>query len=301
MISAFRLAVGAFAVLLVPVPAAAQAFTPPARVGSVTFAWQWVDNTGHLLSDGTFLKRGQSVTTSLLTEVDYGVTERFAATASVPFVFARYTGGLPPNSGLDRDACRCWHQSFQDFSIAGRYRFGDEFWALTPSLRYIVPSHDYPYQGEAVVGANLQQVLLGVNAAWRLTGLPKASVQAGYTYTIVEKAVEEIRANRSHFVASVGYAASRSLYVHGGALYQQNHGGLTALEIFTTAPPNQKAQADRLLKMRYWHVTGGVSYSTGFADLFFSVEPYIWGRDTHNGIAYTVGSTWYFDFSKPKT
>ena len=40
-------------------------------------------------------------------------------------------------------------------------------------------------------------------------------------------------------------------------------------------------------------------YSAGFADLFFSVEPYVWGRDTHDGIAYTVGSTWYFDFSRP--
>ena len=50
----------------------------------------------------------------------------------------------------------------------------------------------------------------------------------------------------------------------------------------------------------YWHATGGVSYSTRFADLFFVVEPYIWGRDTHDGIAYTVGTTWYFDFSKQK-
>jgi hypothetical protein len=36
------------------------------------------------------------------------------------------------------------------------------------------------------------------------------------------------------------------------------------------------------------------------ADLFVAVEPYIWGRDTHDGIAYTAGSTWYFDFSKRK-
>ena len=34
------------------------------------------------------------------------------------------------------------------------------------------------------------------------------------------------------------------------------------------------------------------------ADLFFAVEPYVWGRDTHDGVAYAVGPTWYFDFSK---
>jgi hypothetical protein len=88
--------------------------------------------------------------------------------------------------------------------------------------------------------------------------------------------------------------------VHGGALFQKTHGGLTVLDLIVGAPPDQAAQADRLLKMRYWHLTGGVSYSTRFADLYFAVEPYIWGRDTHDGIAYTVGSTWYFDFSRSK-
>jgi hypothetical protein len=287
------------AALVVPASAAAQAFTPPPRVGSVTVAWQWVDNTGHILSDGTFFARGQSVTSSVFAEVDYGITERLAATVAVPFVFARYTGQLPPFSGLERDACRCWQQSFQDFSIAGRYRLGDDFWALTPQVRVVIPSHDYPYRGEAVVGPNLNQVVLGISGAWRLApALPKASIQAGYTFALAEKVVEDLRANRSNVFTSFGYALTRSLYVHGGALFQKTHGGLTAFEL-GAAPPDLRAQGDRLLKTRYWHVTGGLSYSAGFADLFFSVEPYVWGRDTHDGIAYTVGSTWYFDFSRP--
>lgn len=287
------------AILGVPASAAAQAFTPPPRVGSVTVAWQWVDNTGHILSDGTFFPRGQSVTSSVLAEVDYGITERLAATVAVPFVFARYTGQLPPFSGLERDACRCWQQSFQDFSFAGRYRLGDDFWAVTPQVRVVIPSHDYPYRGEAVVGPNLNQVLLSISGAWRLApALPKASIQAGYTFALVEKVVEDLRANRSNLFTSFGYGLTRSLYVHGGALFQKTHGGLTAFEL-GVAQPDQRAQGDRLLKMRYWHLTGGLSYSAGFADLFFSVEPYVWGRDTHDGIAYTVGSTWYFDFSRP--
>ena len=62
----------------------------------MTLSWQWVENTGHILSDGTFLPRGHSVTTSVLAEVDYGVTERFAATVGVPFIFAKYTGDTAP-------------------------------------------------------------------------------------------------------------------------------------------------------------------------------------------------------------
>jgi len=205
---------------------------------------------------------------------------------------------VAPFSGLERDACRCWHESFQDFAISGRYRFGDEFWALAPQVRYITPSHDYPYQGEAVVGGNLHQLLMGVNAAWRLAQvLPKASVEAGYTFGLVETVVEGTRPNRSNVTMSFGYALTRALYVHGGALFTKTHSGLTAFEV-GTAPPDQRVQADRLLKMRFWHLTGGISYSTGFADLFVAVEPYVWGRDTHDGIAYTAGATWYFDFSR---
>jgi hypothetical protein len=286
------------AVLLVPAAAAAQAFTPPPRVGSVTVAWQWIDNTGHILTDGTLRRRGQSVTSSVLAEVDYGITARLAVTAAAPFIFAKYTGQNEPFSGLERDACRCWHQSFQDFSLAGRYRLGDDFWALTPQVRVVIPTHDYPYRGEAVVGPNLNQVVLGINGAWRLApALPKASIQAGYTFALVEKAVEDLRANRSNVSTSFGYAPTRSLYVHGGALFQKTHGGRTVSDL-EVAPSDQRAQADRLLKMRYWHLTGGLSYSIGFADLFFAVEPYVWGRDTHDGVAYTIGSTWYFDFSR---
>ena len=290
----------AIAFLLLPASVSAQAFTPPPQVGSVTLSWQWIDNTGHILTDGTYFPRGQSVTTAILAEVDYGVTERFAATAGVPFIFARYTGTVPAFSGLDLDNCRCWNSSFQDLSLAGRYRFGDEFWALTPSARVILPTHDYPYRGEAVAGPNLRQLLLGITGAWRLApALPKASIQAGYTYALVEKPTEDTGANRSNLAASLGYALTRSWYIHGGALYQKVHGGLTAFDL-ATAPPDQREQGDRLLAMRYWHIIGGVSYSAGFADLFFSVEPYVWGRDTHDGIAYNVGSTWYFDFSRPK-
>lgn len=279
-----------------PVPAAAQAFTPPANVGSVTLEWQWVDNTGHFLTDGLLLPGGNSVTTSALVELDYGVTDRFSPTVGIPYIFARYTGGLPPFSGLERDSCRCWHSSFQDFSIAGRYRFGDEFWAVTPQLRYTIPTHGYPYEGEAVIGRNLQEVQLGLNAGLRLAALPKASFQGGYTYAFVEEALDDVPIDRGNMFFDIGYAVTRSLFVHGGALYQHIYGGYEFLQLLQS--PDKYAQRDRILKAHFWHIVAGASYSTGFADLFFSIESYAWGRDAHDGVAYTVGSTWYFDFSR---
>ena len=56
--------------------------------------------------------------------------------------------------------------------------------------------------------------------------------------------------------------------------------------------PEYYEQRDRVIAAKYWHVGGGVSYLMGCADLFVSIEKYLWGRDAHDGIAYTAGTTW---------
>ena len=182
-----------------PRPVAAQAFTSPQGIGSVTLAWQWVDNTGHRLSDGTLFPGGNSVTTSVLVEVEYGVTDRLAITFGVPYVFARYTDDInAPISGLPIDICRCWQSSLQDLSLAARYRLGHENWAVTPLVGFGRPTHDYAYAGEAVVGRNLQEARVGAMVGLRLVDLlPKASVHTGYTYTFVEKPLNEIKDRKS--------------------------------------------------------------------------------------------------------
>lgn len=299
---------GALAAVFVsaPAPAVAQAFTSPEGIGAVSLVWQFVDNTGHRGTDGFFVARGQSVTTSVLVEVDYGVTDRFAASIGLPYVFAKYTGAMPPPSRLPVDACGCWHSSFQDVSLTARYRFGTDAWAITPLIGYGRPTHDYPYQGEAVVGRNLQEFHVGVSAGLRLVNLlPKASVQTSYTYSLVEKALDDISVNRSNGFMDFGYALTRRLFVRGSASWQRTHGGLRAGsasgqpfplpgELNT---PARFAQRDRLIRTNYWQVGGGLAYSAGPVDIFASVTKYIWGRDAHNGQAFTVGTTWYFDLS----
>jgi hypothetical protein len=300
----FRFATAIVAVLAsAPSPVAAQAFTPPAAVGAITVAWQFVDNTGHRFSDGLFLARGQSVTTSALVELDYGVTDRLSTSIGVPYVFAKYTGANPPISGLPIDTCRCWNSAFQDLSLSARYRLGDDTWAVTPVVKYDRPSHNYSYVGEAVVGRNLQEAQVGVTAGLRLVGvLPKASVQVGYTYAFVEKPLDDVTIDRSNGAFEFGYALNRLLYISGTAAWQRTHGGLrngsptgnpfpSPGELNT---PERYAQRDRVLRSNYWHAGGGLSYSAGPVDLFVSITKYISGTDTHNGQAYTAGTTWYF-------
>jgi hypothetical protein len=295
------------AIALLPSRARAQAFTPPAGVGSVTFAWQFVDNTGHRLSDGFYVERGESVTMSALAEVEYGVTDRLSVSVGVPFVGAKYTGAQPPPSGLPVDQCGCWHTSWQDIGGSARYRLGSASWAVTPLVRVDLPSHDYPYQGEAVVGRNLRELQVGVGAGLRFARvLPSLSVQATYAYAIVEKALDDVSVNRSNGVFDVGYMLGGRLYVRGTTAWQVTHGGLRAGSV-TGNPfpfpgelntPDRFAQRDRVLKVKYWQAGGGVAYSAGPMDIFASYAKYVWGRDAHNGHVYNVGVTFYFDVGR---
>ena len=301
-----RLAAASAIVLVSSLPAApvaAQAFTAPRGVGSFTLSWQYVDNTGHRLSDGYLNPFGQSVTTSGLGEFEYAVTDRLSLSAGIPYVFAKYTGKNPPRSGLPVDTCRCWHSSFADFSLLARYRLGGETWAVTPLARVGAPSHDYAYRGEAVVGKRLNEMQLGVVTGVRLVDLlPKATVQVGYTYAFVEKALDDISVNRSNGFVDFCYAATRRLYARVAWLGQYTHGGVQAGSL-TGNPfpfpgelntPARQAEADRILKVRYMQVAGGVSVNAGPVDLFVSYTKYVWGHDSHNGQVFGAGATFYF-------
>jgi hypothetical protein len=290
-----------------PARVLAQAFTPPQGLAAVTLSWQYVDNTGHRFSDGFFLKRGQSVTTSADLEVDYGVTDRLGATLAIPYVFAKYTGAMPPPSGLPVDTCGCWHSALQDVSLAARYRFGTEAWAVTPIVRFVLPSHGYDYRGEAVVGRRLKEAQVGVSGAARLAGTQdRASIQSTYVYSFVEKPLDDIPINRSNGFFELGYAVKRWLYVRADATWQRTHGGLRAGSVTGHPFPlpgelntlERLVQRDRILRTNYWHVGGGLSYSTGPVDVFASFSKYISGTDTHNGRALNVGATYYFNLAK---
>ena len=300
-------ALAAVTLLSTAATAWAQAFTPPQGVGAVTFSWQFVDNTGHRGTDGFLVKRGQSQTTSVLAEVEFGVTDRLAASVGLPYVFAKYTGALPPPSRLPVDSCACWNSAFQDVALGVRYRLGTDVWALTPTFRYGQPSHNYPFQGEAVVGRNLPEARVGVIGALKLVNLlPKASVQAGYLYSFVQRALDDINIDRSNAFVEVGYGVTRSLFLGGTSGWQRTHGGLRAGsasgqpfplpgELNT---PERFAQRDRLIRSNYWHLGAQAAYSFGAVDVFVNYTKYVNGTDTHDGQAYTTGVSWYFDLTR---
>ena len=52
-----------------------------------------------------------------------------------------------------------------------RYNLANGAFALTPSVSFGIPTHNYDYFGEAVVGRNLNELRIGVDAGQRLDAI----------------------------------------------------------------------------------------------------------------------------------
>jgi hypothetical protein len=296
------------AIAMFPAPAAGQAFTLPQGVGSVTMALQYYDDTGRRFTDSSRASVGQTEAVTLFLEAEYGITDRLSATLGLPYVFSRYRGEEPPDPiyYVESDKCHCWNSTFQDLAFTARYRLGDDRWAVTPLVRYILPSHGYNYEGEAVAGFHRKELALGLSAAWRITGLEPtpAVIQAGYAYSFVER-FQGIPNDRANGTIELGYSVTRRLYLHLNGIWQQSLGGLRfgspdgdpfppPGDVYVLDTAEKLRDFHRLLRNNYWQLGGGISYSVGAFDVFASFTKFVWGTDTHDGQAYTVGATWYF-------
>jgi hypothetical protein len=283
--------------------AKAQAWVLPGGVGTISFVYQRIDNTGHRRTNGFLVPRGRSLDMSLYLEAEYAFTNRFSVTAGLPYVFTKYTDPNPPASPipyLPVDQCHCWQSGWQDFGLTARYNLtggaGGAF-ALTPSVSFGAPSHDYNFRGESVLGRDLKEVRIGIDAGRRLDAiLRNLSVQGGYSYAIVEK-VMGISTNRSNANLEGDYLIKRKLLLRGQVLGQRTHGGLRfgspspADLVFPgeVNTPELLYQHDRLLRDNYWRTGGGLAYSFPRVDLFAVYTAFVRGTDTHAGRAITIG------------
>jgi len=282
------------AALAAPGSAGAQATLPSPGVGAVGVSFQVIENTGHLITDGTYIDNGRSRSASLFFDVEYGIARRWAVAFGVPLVFARYTDDDDPPPALGgiqpADACRCWHAGWQDVGLATRFNLVDTLdhvTAVTSSLEVGVPSHAYEYRGEAVLGRRLREVRVAVDASHRLDPLSRrVTVSARYAYAFVEQ-VLDVPNNRSNLTAEVSVRASATVAVRGFASWQWTHGGLRAPMDLTT--PELVAEHDRMLRDNRTHVGGGVSGRLPRADVFATFTYFASGTDSHRGYAVTGG------------
>ena len=294
---------------------AAQAWVPEAGVGSVTLSYQRITNTGHRRSNGFLAEVGPSLNMGLYLEAEYAVTNRLSLAAGLPYVFAKYTAPKPPPPPipiLPWDQCHCWQSGWQDWGFTARYNVvtaGDGAFALTPSLSVGMPSHDYEFRGEAVLGRHLREVRVAMDAGLRLDRISRnLSVQGRYSYAFVERVIG-IPNNRSNANVEGAYLLLKEkLAARGLASWQRTHGGLLfgspepATLVFPgeVNTPERVFQHDRIMRDNYFHAGGGISYSFPQLDVFASYIAFVSGTDTHAGRALTIGVSWPFELSRAR-
>jgi hypothetical protein len=272
-------------------PAFPQAWPAPANVGAVSVVYQAVANTGHRLHDGSLLPGYESYSQSLLINVDFAVTDRFSFTAGIPYLASKYTGPEPSLFGLPIDECHCWNSGWQDFAGTARYTLVNDIVALTPSVSVGMPSHNYEYQGEAVLGLNLNELRVAIDAGHRFASVPRLSVSGRYSYAFVENVVD-LSVDRSNFAIEPSYAVTRKLAVSGVFAWRRTHGGLASNEFATE---EQFLQYDRLIRDNSFHMGATVARTFRHFDLFGAYLHYVSGTDTHAGYAITTGVAWPFE------
>ncbi len=264
----------------------AQAWVPPAGIGIVSVVYQDIDNTAHRLHDGASLDGFDSISRGVLLNLDYAVTDRLSFSVGVPYIAAKYLGPEPSFFGLPIDDCRCWNHGWQDLRATVRYNLVNGAFALTPSVSVGLPTHDYEYFGEAVLGRNLNEVRVAMDAGRRLDAIsPRLSVSARYSYAFVER-VLDLPNNRSNMSLETGFLAAQRLATRLAFSWQRSHGGLRSTEFDTD---ERLQQFDRLLKDSHFHIAAGVAYSFPLIDVFASYVGYVSGTDTHAGRAISTG------------
>src|SRR5262245_29487444 len=272
--------------------ASAQAWVPPAHVGAVSVVYQHIDNTGHRDIDGNVVTGFDSASQGLFLNLDYAVTDRVSLSFGLPYIASKYIGPGPSFFGLPIDDCLCWNSGFQDFGATLRYNVANGAFALSPSISFGYPSHDYDYLGEAVVGRNLRELRFAVDAGQRLDAISdRLSIAGNYTFALVEK-VLDLQNNRSNMLVETSVILTRKWSGRAAFSWQHSHGGLRSTEFETG---EQVQQYDRIVKDNNFHITGGMSYSFPRLDVFAWYTHYVSGTDTHVGRAITAGVSWPFE------
>jgi hypothetical protein len=299
-----RILAGLTLVLLAAAGARGQAWLPPKGEASISFGYgnlygrdHWEMNPGPGVPSTVYA--GSMRTQSLGLLVSYGITDRFALTASIPFVTSRYIGpypheddgtddGVPSGNLVPADDGR-YHGYLTDYRINLGYQALSGTVAVAPFLTVVIPSHDYPTLAHTAPGKGLNQVLLGFAAGASLDRIvPRTFVEVYYDYAFVEE-VLGIHPNRSDFGFQMGYSVTPSLALTFLAAGFYTHNGLPYWDNLT---PEQLLVHDQILRTSNASVGGALFYElTGNTQVGISYLRSIYGRGMwklDHGLSFSV-------------
>jgi hypothetical protein len=195
--------------------ASAQAFIPAPGEGTISASYQNIRTHGQLDWHGTQLAepggpREGTDGHSLLWYVEYGLSDRIAVHASLPYIQTKYQGCCAHTVGVNGQPSTLddgtYHGTFQDFYFGSRFKLvASAPLAVTPFVEVVIPSHHYESLGQSVAGRDLRALVVGAAVGGfaddLLAGL---HFQTRISYAFVQNAVD-IHPNRTGIDSSVGY------------------------------------------------------------------------------------------------
>jgi hypothetical protein len=278
----------------VPILSHGQAWTPAKGEGDYSVVFQDLYTRDHLLQDGSRIYAGHVTLLGLVQSLDFGLTDKLAATVAFPLGAGKYRGPTPHQFPIDNGN---YHGSLQDMGLTLRYNWLTRPLVLTPFVSSSSPMTHYEHFAHSAIGSDSWEFRMGVNAGHHFESiLPRAYYQVQYAF-VVAQSFMNIRPNKNRFNGEFGYFVTKRLSVRALALSQLTHGGLDANDFrHKVATDPLWRQHDRIQRMNLFNLGGGAAYSLrNNLDVFASLLHTMWGTNGHalyTGL--TVGVTYSF-------
>jgi hypothetical protein len=242
------------------------------RKGSGQFVVTYQFNaTDGFESDIGVLPIGSIDTHVMNFELQYALTDRLTIIAGIPYVRKRYNDGPLPHDPLLLDPPRPyiknvdhggWNSEFQDFNIGAKYRVRDGAFSVEPFAFLGIPSHEYPFYGNAAVGQQLTRLQVGSSFMW-YPGLSNAYYSADVGYVFVEETLG-VSVNYWNIRAEAGYQFGPRLTGRLFGLLKKGSGNAVPTDY--PGFPGQLNdelwyQHDRMLKHNYMNIGIGLDWA----------------------------------------
>ena len=272
-----------------------------AGTGSLAIAYQAITVNKFNTSAGE-VDIGEALTRSVYIEGSYAITDRWQLTVGIPWITKKYNGpGRHDPLALDTPRPDVpfiddgsYHDDWQDFVISANYLWLYEPLTVEPAVTLMIPSHSYPFFGNAAVGQDRRKLELGVNLT-KFMPFSNWFYRGGLSYTFVEKTLG-VNVNHFRARAEAGYFFTPDINASVFLLGKFGK-GKDATE-FAPAVLRDEAwyQHDRTTRHSYlnagatteWYVSDGSMLS-------LSALTTIWGKSVHMvDLSWTVGLTHYF-------
>lgn len=219
-------------------------WTPARGHGAVSVAYQHLYIRYHTDSHGNTQLPGTMRNRSVFLDVDYGLTDRLALTASAAYKSDNYDERIPgsahdpgtlgdPHGEHFLDDGR-YHAGWQDWNLSLRYRWIDRpLLTVTPYVDYGQPIRDYTVFAHSAVGTGQRRLEAGANVGGRF-GAPAQNLvwRLGAAYARMQKEGDR-RVDHATFEAELDWLATPSLTLRGVLVMRKTYNGLDFPEDYT--------------------------------------------------------------------